>query len=380
MKSVFFRGYAGWSMRSSVALLALLACFVLVPTGGAAAPDGAAQMAVPQQEEPTGPDTTMVVRLESDGDARWNVTMRFALSEEDDAFGAVERAFENGSEDVGPSVTTFEALAARGSEAAGREMAISDVERRGWRPSADTGALTLTFTWSNFAAAEGERLVVGDAFGEPWDIATGQHLAVYPPEGYLPQSFQPGTDNGVSNGVLRWEGPRSFASDQPAIEYSGGDGGNGTAGPGPGPDDGVGAVVLAAVAAVLALAVGVAYLLYARRDDGADTDATTGPGPSPPGPATTPDGDDGGTAEPDPEAEGEGGEVDETLLSDEERVERLLERNGGRMKQANIVSETGWSNAKVSQLLSTMAEEGRVEKLRIGRENLISLPGEGEEE
>ena len=71
----------------------------------------------------------------------------------------------------------------------------------------------------------------------------------------------------------------------------------------------------------------------------------------------------------------EAGEETE-LLSDEERVERLLEENGGRMKQANIVSETGWSNAKVSQLLSAMDEDGRIDKLRIGRENLISLPDE----
>jgi len=68
--------------------------------------------------------------------------------------------------------------------------------------------------------------------------------------------------------------------------------------------------------------------------------------------------------------------VDPDLLSDEERVIRLIERNGGRMKQANIVTETGWSNAKVSQLLSSMDEDGRINKLRIGRENLISLPDE----
>ncbi|MFB6141512.1 MAG: helix-turn-helix transcriptional regulator [Halosimplex sp.] len=69
-------------------------------------------------------------------------------------------------------------------------------------------------------------------------------------------------------------------------------------------------------------------------------------------------------------------EIDEELLSDEERVERLLERNGGRMKQAAIVRETGWSNAKVSQLLSGMDEDDRIDKLRIGRENLISFPDE----
>jgi len=47
------------------------------------------------------------------------------------------------------------------------------------------------------------------------------------------------------------------------------------------------------------------------------------------------------------------------------------------MKQSKIVEETRWSTAKVSQLLSAMDDEGRIEKLRIGRENLISLPGEG---
>ena len=69
-------------------------------------------------------------------------------------------------------------------------------------------------------------------------------------------------------------------------------------------------------------------------------------------------------------------EVDVELLSDEERVERLLDRNGGRMKQASIVKETGWSNAKVSQLLSAMEDDDRIDKLRIGRENLISFPDE----
>lgn len=85
----------------------------------------------------------------------------------------------------------------------------------------------------------------------------------------------------------------------------------------------------------------------------------------------------GGEAEDEAGTEGEEETVPE-LLSDEERVERLLNENNGRMKQAKIVEETRWSNAKVSQLLSQMAEEGRVEKLRIGRENLISLPKDEE--
>jgi uncharacterized membrane protein len=66
---------------------------------------------------------------------------------------------------------------------------------------------------------------------------------------------------------------------------------------------------------------------------------------------------------------------DEELLTDEARVKKLLRENGGRMKQVNIVDETGWSKSKVSMLLSEMEEDGEISKLRVGRENIISLDG-----
>ena len=73
--------------------------------------------------------------------------------------------------------------------------------------------------------------------------------------------------------------------------------------------------------------------------------------------------------------------TDEPLepLTDEDRVEALLGEHGGRMKQSRIVEETEWSKAKVSRLLSSMTDEGTVEKLSIGRENIVSLDGHGPE-
>ena len=68
------------------------------------------------------------------------------------------------------------------------------------------------------------------------------------------------------------------------------------------------------------------------------------------------------------------------ILSDEEQVVALLEAGGGRMKQATIVEETEWSKSKVSMLLSDMEEVGTIEKLRLGRENVISLTEEIETE
>lgn len=64
---------------------------------------------------------------------------------------------------------------------------------------------------------------------------------------------------------------------------------------------------------------------------------------------------------------------DDPALTDDERIVRLLASNSGRMKQTRIVEETGWSKAKVSRLLSAMAEEGEITKLTVGRENIIFL-------
>lgn len=71
--------------------------------------------------------------------------------------------------------------------------------------------------------------------------------------------------------------------------------------------------------------------------------------------------------------------TDPMPMTDEDRVLALLRDHGGRMKQSQIVERTEWSKAKVSRLLSSMNEAGSVEKLSIGRENIISLDGQGPE-
>ena len=69
-------------------------------------------------------------------------------------------------------------------------------------------------------------------------------------------------------------------------------------------------------------------------------------------------------------------EPQQELLSDEDHVLQLLEEHGGRMKQVHIVEQTDWSKSKVSMLLSDMEDGGEISKLRVGRENIISLAGE----
>ncbi|WP_048077993.1 helix-turn-helix domain-containing protein, partial [Halorubrum sp. AJ67] len=72
-------------------------------------------------------------------------------------------------------------------------------------------------------------------------------------------------------------------------------------------------------------------------------------------------------------ADDESDAVDPELLTDEDRVRRALRERDGRMKQSDVVEELGWSKSKTSRVLSRMADAGGVEKLRIGRENVIDL-------
>ncbi|WP_375137063.1 helix-turn-helix transcriptional regulator [Halostella salina] len=131
--------------------------------------------------------------------------------------------------------------------------------------------------------------------------------------------------------------------------------GDGTAGPATvDPDPMVGVVVLLVAGVVAAAAL-------RGRSDEVDADGT----PDPPEPDVADAAKPAEPADEEPEA-----------LSDEDRVVALLEANDGRMKQVNIVEETEWSKSKVSMLLSEMAEDGTISKLRVGRENIISLDGD----
>lgn len=72
---------------------------------------------------------------------------------------------------------------------------------------------------------------------------------------------------------------------------------------------------------------------------------------------------------------GAGVPASSSLPEDQQFVVELLECNDGRVRQSTIVEASDWSKSKVSRLLSTMESEGYVQKIPVGRENVIALPG-----
>ncbi|MFB6143066.1 MAG: helix-turn-helix transcriptional regulator [Halorientalis sp.] len=340
------------SSRARAALLGLtlLLCLTAGPAGTAAAQTA-------QVDSPAA--TTFVITLQPDGDARWTVRLNVSLDSTADreAFQSLASDFESGGDLR--TLTAFRAAVEEASTATGREMTLASVERSSETYN-DTGQLVIRFTWTNFARTTGQRLTVDDAFnstGGTWLQSLGQDqaLVVSPPDGYTLVDATPSVDE-VSSGSLRWEGPRTFGPGDLSVTYRSVDRQVTF------PVD----VELVVGTLLLGGLLLVGLVLYRRGSLRL------------PSPAADPgdgSGDEGASAAATAESSTDD-EVDEELLSDEERIERLLERNGGRMKQADIVKETDWSNAKVSQLLSSMDEAGRIDKLRIGRENLISFPDE----
>lgn len=389
----------------AVALLLVLSGVVPATAAAVDAESGALRVEEPestfspQVDGPFDGDPRTVVRIDlrDNGNAEWHVEMhyRFDSPNESDAFRRLGEEYVDGNADVGVRAELFEQIAARTSEATGRDMEIQNATYDySVDAEAGTGTLTVEFVWTNFLRKmENGNLALGDAFrlpsessGEPqsWLSLLGddQRLYVETPPGYATDTTS--IEVLQRNNALILDGPSTFeGEDALVVTYRP----TNITDPG-----GIPWALVVAGGVLIAFLIALAAVVLrwqSGSESGTDDGRRDGPTPDAGGGATNggvdaaesvaaggagtdvaSDGDDAESEEP---------EVDLSLLSDEERIEHLLEQNGGRMKQATIVAETDWSDAKVSQLLSAMADEGRVDKLRLGRENLISMPDEGDD-
>jgi hypothetical protein len=403
----------------SVGAGVLLACALVVALAGPAAVAAVS----PAASDGAVGETALVQSVDADrvefrvtvygnGSAEW--LFRYEQQLEDDA---ERRDFEAFAEEFNTNETDLyrdfqnraRSLTATGRNATGREMRAEGfdrearIEERGLDASREFGVVDMSFRWSAFAAEEGDRLVVGDVFDGGLYVGPDQAIVFQHGPGLQFAEVRP-EDAGYSAGTLAesesvtWGGERTFNDNRPRVVLV--EAGTSVSptettaetatptGTGPG-----WLLPLAALVLVVVLGVVAAVAYRSGRlppGGGAAAESDEGPGGSGSGggegatgtesaaagtaDATARDAD--GNAGTDAESAAAGTALsEEELMSDEERVVSLLEDNGGRMKQVNIVEETGWSKSKVSMLLSDMEEEGTVSKLRVGRENIVSLSG-----
>jgi len=252
------------------------------------------------------------------------------------------------------------------------------VETRTETLPVERGVVEYRFVWGGFAAVDDEEREVraGDVLSG-YILTGGDALVLRAPDGYVVSSAEPTPDG--TDGVARWNGPRDFDDDKPRVVFvseedgedvedtdnASMDGADDTDDPADTDETGAGIPLYAyavAVVVILSVAAVVYRLNFAEGRDGTEESAAS---------AEEDDTD---------EAVSDESEVESEPLSDDERVLGMIEAEGGRMKQKVLVQETGWSEAKVSKLTSRLEDEGEITKIRMGRENILEIRDEDEEE
>ncbi|MFC6862776.1 helix-turn-helix transcriptional regulator [Halomicroarcula sp. GCM10025817] len=309
------------------------------------------------QTLPDTDNTVTRISVAADGDAEWTVTVRTRLHDESDvqAYRTFqERVRENRSRYLGPFRDRLTGVVATAADGTGRSMTAENfaISTRVQQVPRQWGVVEYTFTWTAFARTDGDALVVGDVFDGGLFIARNDTLVVTGPPSYGVAAVTP-TPQTREGETVSWVGPREFADSRPQVRYApqAERDVTSTGQPLAGRQVGVAPFVVGALGLAVAL---VGAVLYRRRrkggvstdDAGAGTAAEAGAAP---------------------------------IQTDGDRVVRLLEERGGQVKQSAIAEAFDWSASKTSRVVSDLTDDGRVEKLRIGRENVVSLPDEREE-
>ncbi|MFB6310527.1 MAG: helix-turn-helix transcriptional regulator [Salinirussus sp.] len=335
--------------RLVAATLVLCCCGLWILAAGATTAPGLG----PAQQSIDADTVSLRVGLEADGAADWRVGYRLSLDNANET-----DAFQNLRDDIradpAPYIERFGDRMRRAARTAenttGRSMSIRNVSVEASvrsLPQGSFGVVTYRFEWTSFAAVEENRLRAGDAIDELF-LDSSTSLTVAWPDGYSRISHRPDATS-VENGSVTWQGRRDFGPGEPRVVVApgppsgGGDGG------------GLSPAALAIIGtlglAALSLLIAIGLWLAGRRGSS---------GPPAAEDATPPD--EPGEAPP------------EELLSNEERVLRVLEEHGGRVKQQRVAEELDWTAAKTSQVVSDLREAEEIESFRLGRENVLTLP------
>lgn len=332
----------------------------------------------------------MEATLDADGNADWRVVYRLELDDDDAVAGFENLSAEiaqNASAYLDPFEQRLRLTAETARESTGRETTVGNFSvtaEETVQPDTRFGDVTFTFDWESFAEVRDDgTLEAGDALDSLF-LDERTSLTVRWGEFATLGSHKPEADT-VDARRLVWRGPRDFDRGQPRAVLApadesgagvddsttgddGTDTGAGTADDGTGAQDGANAdassdsfpilpaVLVVSVLAVLAVVSGA----FLRRESTAGDDAHN--------PDTAVATDQTGETEGDTET------PPDDLLSNEEQVLKLVDDEGGRMKQKEVADTLDWSAARTSQVVSTLREEDQVETFRIGRENVLTLP------
>jgi uncharacterized membrane protein len=270
--------------------------------------------------------TTYSVDVQEGGTASWTIEQRYQLDSQEEIRVFEDYVLEfqdNRSDYIAEFKEEMEATLEAASSASGRAMSGSAYTvyiKTEHTPTGVYGVVVYQFDWEGFANTSGNGIMVGDALPDGLFLSQDYTLIINYPSRYNVVKVLPEPDQRNSYSLI-WYGMRAFSPEEPHIELKAG--------------GGMSFQLLLLLLGGLIVA-GAYYYIHHRSYRG----------PS--------------------------GESDR-IESDEDKILHLLEEAGRELYQSEIVRKTEFSKSKVSAIIKSLKEGGRIQKIRRGRENLIRL-------
>ena len=272
--------------------------------------------------------TQYKIQLNSDNSATWTITQVSGLNGSVDTWGGFEE-----------KVTALINAAATQTN---RQMSVDSTSLQISTSSLTNNSKTTsyTFVWFNFSETNQRQLIAGDVFSVPGffnHLYGDGELQINYPANYALQSVVPKPDQkDASTQTLTWLGTQFFVSETPQIIL----GGQITTKTGSMQSSPYLLLSVSAVAIVVGSVVAAWLFLVNRRQKIKATAAL----PT----LTLPE-------------------------SEEDKVLRFLRSNGGGVYQTAVTEQCRFSKAKTSQLLSALERDGKVRRVKKGRDKIVNI-------
>ena len=364
--------------------------------------------------------TTFTIEVHENGNAIWTVEKRLPLtaSEINEWEGVIKKG-QNISRYQNQIKDNLDGLLRSAQNSSNRSMEIENLNISfGTQKtlSGSTGVILYSFEWKNFSRTDSGKILIGDTFSEGSVFSLDNKLIIKIPSGFEAQNVSPSFDKREGNSLI-WDGTgirngtsyQGFSKGEPSLVLTR----NGTVINHDTVPDTLPTIVLIPAVILISgtlLVVWKRSRSHNRRDNAALTYNTenealrTGDieagamqaGDVGIGSAKADNSGDKGVQIGDTDADivqtdksiaeaaaqinNENGEsqppfpyLPEEFLGDEEMIERYLTKCGGQAYQSDIVRDSGLSKSKISIVLAKMKEDGKVIKIKKGKENIIRL-------
>ncbi len=303
--------------------------------------------------------TIITIGVNESGNASWTMEKQIPLTPSElNEWEAAIKSGQNLSKyrDITQFNDTINTFISSAQNFTNRSMKIENVNvtyNTSETVSGDFGIVLYNFLWINFSRTDSDKILIGDAFPDGLALSSDSVLVVEIPDGYNVTNATPNFYRQEGNRLI-WDMSmyHSFGKGEPSIilqrtsnistmptipTISGA--------------SGISPVIL--VPLVILIAAGVVIFWKKRQSGGSESaqmDAMEND-IEPPIPFPYPEDD----------------------LGEEDLIEQFLIKSGGQAYQSDIVKERGLSKSKISIVLARMKEEGKIIKIKKGKENLIRL-------